>query len=152
MASEDRTAPFESAAPSVGTPRCSVLIVDDEPVIGQVLAMHLRSRGFETTEVQSAAGALAVARKFTLGVFDIDLGDGNGVDVAEALLQRRLVLDAVFYSGTLDDEVRSRASKLGTFVSKTIGIQAVVRTVEARAGRRASGVHVAVDALDVSDG
>lgn len=141
MSSNDQPIPPEWEPTASAPESCrTVLIVDDEPVIGQVLAVHLRSRGFETTEVASAAAALGAGKKYSLGVFDIELGDGNGLDVAEELLERGLVRDAIFYSGVVDTGIRDRANAIGTFVSKSIGIQAVVRTVEARAGSHSSGL------------
>lgn len=65
-----------------------ILVVDDEVIIGSLIATSLSTRGYEIKYVQSAAEARTAAERFNPEVFilDIELGKGaNGIDLAHVL-------------------------------------------------------------------
>ena len=68
----------------------SVLIVDDDPSIREVVRIALVRAGFETTEASDGAAALAQAasRPPDLIVLDVMLPEMDGTDVCRALRQR----------------------------------------------------------------
>ncbi|MEO0621036.1 MAG: ActR/PrrA/RegA family redox response regulator transcription factor [Pseudomonadota bacterium] len=68
-----------------------LLLVDDDQPFRQRLARAMERRGFEPVLAESVAQGLAVARDAPppYAVVDLRLEDGNGLDVVEALRERR---------------------------------------------------------------
>jgi DNA-binding response OmpR family regulator len=99
-----------------------LLVVEDEATLGRAMLRLLRQRGHDVTLASSCAEARRSPGTFSLGIFDIDLTDGDGVDLAVELTNLATVLRAVFFSGTRDDRQRARAARLGPFVDKALGV------------------------------
>jgi len=80
----------EDAFAEIGTDRTLLLVDDDAPFV-QRLARAMEKRGFQPETAESVAGgrAAAMARPPAYAVVDLRLGDGNGLDVVEALRDRR---------------------------------------------------------------
>ena len=80
----------------------SVLLVDDSPVALRALASRLALEGFEVRE----AGSLQSARSLDApalarvgcAVIDLELADGDGTDLAQALVSRRPMLPVAFFT------------------------------------------------------
>lgn len=74
----------------LGEDRTLLLVDDDEPFVKR-LARAMEKRGFvpETAESVAAGKAIAQARPPAYAVVDLRLEDGNGLDVVEALRERR---------------------------------------------------------------
>lgn len=74
----------------IGSDR-SLLLVDDDETFVKRLAKAMEKRGFipETAGSVAAGRAIAVARPPAYAVVDLRLEDGNGLDVVEALRDRR---------------------------------------------------------------
>lgn len=72
-------------------PDASLLLVDDDEVFLKRLARAMERRGFQPQTAASVAmgKAMAMARPPAYAVVDLRLEDGNGLDVVEALRQRR---------------------------------------------------------------
>jgi two-component system response regulator RegA len=72
-------------------PDPSLLLVDDDAPFLMRLARAMEKRGFkpETAETVAAGKAIAHARPPAYAVVDLRLEDGNGLDVVEALRERR---------------------------------------------------------------
>lgn len=77
-------------APEIGPDR-TLLLVDDDEAFVKRLARAMDKRGFQTETAQTveAGKAIAMARPPAYAVVDLRLGDGNGLDVVEALHERR---------------------------------------------------------------
>lgn len=69
----------------------SLLLVDDDEQFVKRLARAMEKRGFEveTAESVSEGRAIAMARPPAYAVVDLRLEDGNGLDVVEAIRERR---------------------------------------------------------------
>jgi two-component system response regulator RegA len=69
----------------------SLLLVDDDEAFVRRLARAMEKRGFEveTAESVSAGRAIAMIRPPAYAVIDLRLEDGNGLDVVEAIRERR---------------------------------------------------------------
>jgi DNA-binding response OmpR family regulator len=77
----------------------TVLLVDDSPVALHALAERMGAAGFETRCASTATGGrLADVEGVACAVIDIDLPDGNGIDVATALRERRPTLPVAFFT------------------------------------------------------
>ncbi len=70
---------------------CTLLLVDDDEVFVKRLAKAMEKRGFlpDIAVSVSAGKAAARARPPAYAVVDLRLEDGNGLDVVEALRERR---------------------------------------------------------------
>jgi DNA-binding response OmpR family regulator len=98
-----------------------ILVVEDDAVIARHIVRALSRLGYCVQGARSCAEARAAARGvFRCGVFDIELGDGDGVALAEALLGEQLVRKVVFYTGSLDPHSRRRALAMGSVVDKPL--------------------------------
>jgi len=120
-----------------------LLLVEDEAALSRALVRLLRRHGYEILLVTGVAAARAVEGSFVLGIFDIDLPDGDGVGVAEELLKRRVVERAVFFSGTRDPDRQRRAERVATLVDKVDGfpqlMATIARAMDAQRARVAGG-------------
>lgn len=120
-----------------------VLLVDDAPVVRRVVATALRAHGVVLVEAESVSEALAhvdgEAATFDAAVLDLELLDGDGVAVAEALAPgpasgtRARALRIAFFSGTEDDELRARAEAHGRVFRKPADLAELVSWVLASA-------------------
>lgn len=80
----------EELVADIGPDKTLLLVDDDEPFVKR-LARAMEKRGFvpETAESVAAGKAIAQSRPPAYAVVDLRLEDGNGLDVVEALRERR---------------------------------------------------------------
>jgi DNA-binding NarL/FixJ family response regulator len=107
----------------------SVLVVDDSPPLRTLIRRVLELEGMVVTTASSRAEGIAQTGTFAVGVFDLDLGDGNGVEVATHLLATGQVAACVFFSGGAPRSVMEGARALGVLFSKGDGLGALVEHV-----------------------
>jgi two-component system response regulator RegA len=78
----------------------TVLVVDDSPAVRRVLISRFASDGFDVREAGSVYAARALdCHGIACAVLDLQLGDGDGTDLAAALLARRPTLPIAFFTG-----------------------------------------------------
>jgi two-component system response regulator RegA len=72
-------------------PDRTLLLVDDDEMFVKRLAKAMEKRGFlpETAESVATGKAMALANPPAYAVIDLRLEDGNGLDIVEALRERR---------------------------------------------------------------
>lgn len=119
-----------------------ILVLEDNLVLASALARLLGRMGYEVTVVASCVHARAVQGRFALGVFDLDLPDGSGVDVAADLIRAGTMSGVVFYTGTLDGALVRQAEQWGPCVTKTeatLALLEAVRVALAGAARQVVG-------------
>lgn len=134
---------YKGAAADTG-----VLVVEDDPAIGRAVTRALTRAGYPVLLARRCRSALQLNGSFELAVVDLDLPDGNGVELAEQLLGAGRTRAVVFYSASADAVRLARASELGEVVPKAAELEklldAVTRTtaepVRAVAARAASSV------------
>ena len=128
--SEDQITIVELERPSSGPP--SILVVEDDPLLAEALGRLFCRRGCTVRVTFTAAQAEreATARQFDCAILDVQLGDGDGINLASRLLCGKRIGGAVFYSGVLDGETRRRAANLGAVVDKTARVEKIARAVE----------------------
>ncbi len=80
----------DAIAADLGDDRSLLLVDDDEPFVRR-LAKAMEKRGFlpQTAGSVAEGRAIAIAHPPAYAVIDLRLGDGNGLDVVEALHQHR---------------------------------------------------------------
>ena len=75
----------------------NLLLVENDRTVLRTVARALRHEGYVTWSVTGVAAALELTRGFHYGVFDIELGDGDGVELARQMLTDGRVRHAVFF-------------------------------------------------------
>jgi PAS domain S-box-containing protein len=126
----------EIAAPSalkaLGTE--TVLVVEDESAVRQMLVESLRSRGYDVLAAASAEEALALARdagrRIDLLVSDVVMPDVRGPRLRELLLALRPQLRTLYISGYTDQDVDAVAEGIGVgFLQKPFTLTRLVNRV-----------------------
>jgi CheY-like chemotaxis protein len=111
-----------------------VLLVDDNPLMQQVISRFLASQGYNVTVAECGEEALAAVRRETCGLFVIDmrLPDQDGPDLLVALRQEPglAACPAIALSG-LGEEDRARTVVAGfnTFMAKPLDLDDLLATV-----------------------
>ena len=96
-----------------------VLIADDSAVARVSVARRVRAAGLTVVEEESAAGASRVDPSgLSCALLDLDLGDGNGTDVAERLRRTQGQLPIAFFTSTRTPEVIAKAATFGPVFAK----------------------------------
>jgi CheY-like chemotaxis protein len=96
---------FDPAAlpgtPAVNSSQLVALVVDDEPMVGEMMAMALGSRGWRTVVATAADEAAALARDHAIDllVTDLQMPGMSGLDLAKHLRERHADLPVVLMSG-----------------------------------------------------
>jgi DNA-binding response OmpR family regulator len=103
-------------------PMARILIVEDESAVGRALERLLVREGYECDVARTHADSLSFSGQYDCGVFDIELPDSDGVDLASSLKGRGVVRQVVFFSGLSDGRSEARARAHGAYVHKSEGI------------------------------
>ena len=98
--------------------------------MASMLSRLLRSEGHRVIRELTVAGALTHTAAFDLAVLDIDLPDGNGVDLAEELFAGRRVKSVVFFTATRERTLLERAVEYGRVVDKSLGTQGLLECLK----------------------
>ena len=106
-----------------------LLVVEDDRAVARAIARLLRRRGHSVHVTHSFEAALSRNERYDCGIFDVDLPDGGGIELATELLEQGRVRRCVFFSASPDTSVARRAEKLGEFVHKTSGVAELARAV-----------------------
>ena len=93
----------------------TLLLVDDDKPFVTRLARAMEARGFEVRTAESVSEGISLVRKQApaFAVVDLRLGDGNGLDVIEALHVARPEARAVVLTGYGNIATAVTAVKLG---------------------------------------
>ena len=99
-----------------------ILIVEDEPAVGRALARALTRDGYRVDVARTHADSLAFSANYACGIFDIELPDSDGVELARAPSSRLAassVKSAGSSSGLSDGKTEMRAREQGAYVHKS---------------------------------
>jgi DNA-binding response OmpR family regulator len=107
-----------------------LLLVEDEATLARSVARLLRRHGYDVYLVGSCDEARQAPGTFSLGIFDIDLPDGDGVDLAKELSSLGAVRRVVFFSGTAEAVLQAGARKVGPLVEKSRGFPDLLAVIE----------------------
>jgi len=110
-----------------------VLIVDDEPQIGEVLSAYLQADGYATTVCGTVAAAMESleASAPNLLLLDITLPDGSGLDVLRAVQARSI--PTIMLTARADELDRIVGLEIGAddYITKPFSPREVVARVRA---------------------
>jgi DNA-binding NarL/FixJ family response regulator len=107
----------------------TVLVVEDEEPVREVVVRALLRYGHTVVAAASCSDASKHPGPFDVGIFDIGLGDGDGIELATELLRQGRVARAIFYTGGADPARITQAVELGTVVSKGDGLEPLLRAL-----------------------
>ena len=96
----------------------TVLLVDDSAVARRVLARRLEADGYQVTEAATVAAARKVdPNSIACAILDLELPDGDGTDLARALVERRPALPIAFFTmGTAPSLVEGARARAPVFI------------------------------------
>lgn len=102
--------------PSKGKER-SILIVDDETEICNILRDFFKKRGCKTREAENGEKAVELARSetFSVALLDVNMPGMDGLDTLQKLLEINPKLGVVMVTGRQDDEKVKKAIELGAY-------------------------------------
>lgn len=138
-----------------------VLVVDDEPQIGEVLHAYLEREGFDPVVRTTVKDALAEVQSSPpdLAILDITLPDGNGLDVLRSVSERRIPV--IMLTARTEEIDRIVGLELGAddYITKPFSarevvarVRAVLRRSTATEGGQSNGHHIRVGALEIDPG
>ena len=112
-----------------------LLIIEDDPALGQMLAMHFEDVGFAVEVAQTCRSGLERSSRRShvdLVLLDQQLPDGQGSDLIAPLLKADPDLPVVMMTGQHDLELAIEAIQHGAadFVHKPVKVDELQRTVE----------------------
>ncbi len=120
----------------------SVLVVDDEPVLAELVSMALRYEGWDITTAGDGAGAITAARtaRPDVVVLDVMLPDMSGLDVLRRLREQNPKLPVLLLTAkdSVEDRIAGLTAGGDDYVTKPFSIEEVV--LRLRALLRRTGV------------
>ena len=94
---------------------CAILVVDDNVIISDTVITLLGCMGFQNvlkadSVTTGKAAILAAEKPFPLIITDLELGDGNGLEILAYVRQidRNKKVKVIVMTGTIDDRLLSR--------------------------------------------
>ena len=116
----------------------TLLHVENDPMVARALRRMFDRHGLLVNSVLTCnaarreidADGCSAEHGYAVGVFDIDLDDGDGVELASELLGKSAIRTAIFYTGTPSVDAQQRAKSLGELVRKDQGLTVLQRTIE----------------------
>jgi len=118
----------------------SVLLVDDEPDLVELLAERLRSRGYDCVGAISGEEALAVCehRSFDVAIVDLKMPGLDGVEVIQRIKMIRPFTETIMFTGHGTTDSALEAGKLDAFryLLKPVDFETLVTAIEKAADHR----------------
>ena len=121
-----------------------VLVVEGDIEVSRALTRQLRAHGYEVVVTPSCATTETLTCCFDIGVFDIELSDGNGADLAAAMLASGLVDNVVFFTATTFGPYLRQAVAVGQVVRKRDGVEALIQALADEVGCRSVSTSLVV--------
>lgn len=119
-------------------PKLSLLIVDDEALVVEMLQRYLETKGYEVRGVGRAADAMKVFQEWrpALVLLDVRLPDGSGLDVLKAIraIDKGAQVVVVTALHELDFWEEALAAGAAAFAFKPMEVTALDRILRVAAG------------------
>ena len=118
-------------------PACTILVIDDDDHVQRFAARALTGAGYRVLVAADVQDALALAdadtSKIDLALIDVILPSGTGLDLAEALLEKRPGMLVVYMSGFAPDAIQAvqhDGGPDGRFLEKPFSVPALLQRIE----------------------
>ena len=113
-----------------------VLLVEDDRVLAQSLKKYLEMNDFEVTVAYSFSEAVDYLerKKYDVYVFDVNLGDGDGIDLLDDLRHFKDDTPTIFISALTDIETITRGFNTGAddYLKKPFDPEELVVRIKSR--------------------
>ena len=120
-------------------PRCSILVVDDEPGFREMLKWHLDTLGVEVETAKDGEEAMtrAVKGNHLLVITDVTMPRLNGIGLLEKLKEKNPETEVVILTGFGSVETAVHAMKKGAadFILKPFDLKHFMKTVREILGK-----------------
>jgi two-component system cell cycle sensor histidine kinase/response regulator CckA len=130
---DDETASTEHPAAPPARGARTVLVVDDETDVRDLMREILQFERYEVLEASDQEGALTVveghAGPIDLLITDIFLPGSGGDDLAQRVVAARPGIKVIYVSGYLEADDPASARRLGPLLSKPFSVATLTRTV-----------------------
>ena len=112
-----------------------IMVVDDEPALGELLVRFLGKKGYEAVSFTSGKKALAYLKDnpVSLVLTDVNMPEMNGIEVVRLAKQIRPDLPIIVMGSHIgDEEIKSNLFKLGVtdYLSKPFELTFLEKTIE----------------------
>lgn len=93
----------------------SILVIDDEPVVGDALKLVLESSGYEVVLVEKGRDGIRQAggRAFCFGIVDLFLSDISGLQVIKSIREQQPEIMVILITAQGTPQAFSEARRLG---------------------------------------
>ena len=110
-----------------------LLIVDDEPLVLEILKTSLKKCGYEIIASSSALEALSYIKKnsFDVIICDVRLEELNGYELLSFAKNKNPLTNGILITGAPSDEDRIRAEELNAqYFLKPLSLEKITKAVE----------------------
>ncbi|HTA63926.1 MAG TPA: ATP-binding protein, partial [Xanthomonadaceae bacterium] len=130
-----------SASSHVGARALKLLLVEDDPIVAEVLQGLLRMQGHEVAHAAHGLAALSELEnaRFDAALLDLDLPGVNGLDLARLIRMRGITLPLLAVTARADADAASdvRAAGMDGFLRKPLTGEMLAEALTAIAGTNA---------------
>jgi DNA-binding response OmpR family regulator len=117
-----------------------ILLVEDDPMIGQTLALSLPYRGYDLKVAENIAKATALLGTvhFDLILLDVQMPDGSGFDLCRMIREKDALVPILMLSARTDEPSVIKGLSLGAddYIRKPFGLGELTARMDRLAGRK----------------
>ena len=132
----------------------SILIVDDEQEIADLVEVYLRNENYRVLKFYNATDALQCvkAEKISLAILDVMLPGTSGFDILSALKKQRISSKVIMLTarGALEDRLHGLKARADDYVTKPFHLEELAARVSVQLRREEEGRRTAGD-LELAD-
>ncbi|MBI9086070.1 MAG: response regulator [Desulfobacterales bacterium] len=114
--------------------RCEILIVDDEPIVGDRLKSFLTKDGHQVEAFTDPGAALARldGKRFDILISDIRMGEIDGIQIMEKVFEKRLPIKVIMITGYATMELARESMTKGAFdfIAKPFKLKEIRHTIQ----------------------
>jgi DNA-binding NtrC family response regulator len=114
--------------------QCDILIVDDEPIVGERLCAFIRKDGHRVETFVDPAAALnrLEEKDFDIVISDIRMGEIDGIQVMQKVFQKSRRTRVIMITGYATLELARESLTKGAFdfIAKPFKLKEIRRTIE----------------------
>ena len=114
--------------------RCEILIVDDEPIVGERLQAFLTRDGHRVETFVDPAAALdrLQAKDFDIVISDIRMGEIDGIQVMEKVFEKSARIKVIMITGYATLELARESLTKGAFdfIAKPFKLKEIRKTIQ----------------------